>query len=202
MQHSRPPLSGKTRFYGLFADLVDHLQTPAVLNTVLDQHGLDAVWVVLHVTAEHFAAAVAGMRHLRNFAGYGVSIPHKPMAARLCDELLPNARACGVVNVIRVAPDGRWIGETLDGVGMVKALTAQRTLDTNTRVLLVGAGGVGRAIAVAVALAGVGHVAIVNRTPAKAEEVAHTVRRAAPACTVEVESACDPAAFDSRVVPE
>jgi shikimate dehydrogenase len=175
---------------------VDHLQTPAVLNALLDQRGIDAVFVALHVTAEHFAAAVAGMRHLRNCAGYGVSMPHKSIAARLCDELLPNARACGVVNVIRVAPDGRWIGETLDGVGMVKALTAQRTLDTNTRVLLVGAGGVGRAIAVAVALAGVGHVAIVNRTPAKAEEVAHTVRRAAPACTVEVESACDPAAFD------
>jgi shikimate dehydrogenase len=196
MQQSRPPLSGKTRLYGLFADPVDHLQTPAVLNTVLDQRGIDAVWVALHVTAEHFAPAVAGMRYLRNFAGYGVSIPHKPMAARLCDELLPNARACGVVNVIRVAPDGRWIGETLDGVGMVKALMAQRTLDTNTRVLLIGAGGVGRAIAVALALAGVGSLAIVNRTQAKAEELTHTVQRAAPACAVEAGSAVDPAAFD------
>jgi len=97
MQQSRPPISGRTRLYGLFADPVGHLQTPAVLNALLDQRGVDAVFVALHVTAEHFAATVAGMRHLRNFAGYGVSIPHKPMAARLCDELLPNARACGVV---------------------------------------------------------------------------------------------------------
>jgi shikimate dehydrogenase len=175
---------------------VDHLQAPAVLNALLDQRGVDAVVVALHVLAEHFATAVAGMRHLRNFAGYGVSIPHKPMAGRLCDELLPNARACGVVNVIRIAPDGRWVGETFDGVGMVKALAAQRTLDTNTRVLVVGAGGVGRAIAVALALAGVGYLAIVNRTQAKAEDLAHTVRRAAPACAVEAGSTVDPAAFD------
>ena len=196
MQHSRPPISGKTPLYGVFADPVDHLQAPALLNARLDQLGLDAVFVPLHVSAEHFATVVAGMRHLRNFAGYGVSIPHKPMAARLCDELLPNARACGVVNVIRTAPDGRWVGETFDGVGMVKALTAQRTLDTNTRVLLVGAGGVGRAIAVALALAGVGHLAIVNRTRAKAEDLAGAVRRAAPACAVETASVGDPAAFD------
>jgi shikimate dehydrogenase len=72
-----------------------------------------------------------------------VSIPHKGMASRLCDELMPSARACGVVNCIRVDPDGRWIGETFDGVGMVKALQAQRPLDANTRVLLIGAGGPG-----------------------------------------------------------
>jgi shikimate dehydrogenase len=196
MQQSRPPISGRTRLYGLFADPVEHLQTPAVLNALLDRRGIDAVFVPLHVTAEHFATTVAGMRHLRNFAGYGVSIPHKPMAARLCDELLPNARACDVVNVNRVASDGRWIGETLDGVGMVKALTVQRTLDTNTRVLLVGAGGVGRAIAVALALAGVRHLAIANRTQAKADDLASTVRRAAPACAVEAGAAFDPAAFD------
>ena len=48
----------------------------------------------------------------------------------------------------------------------------------------------------AVALAGVGHLAIINRTQTKAEDLAHTVRRAAPACVVETGSAVDPAAFD------
>jgi shikimate dehydrogenase len=196
MQQSHSPISGRTRLYGLFADPVDHLQVPGVFNALLAQRGVDAVVVPLHVTAEHLATTVTGMRHLRNFAGYCVSIPHKGMAARLCDELLPNARACGVVNHIRVDPDSRWIGETFDGVGMVKALQAQRTLDATTRVLLVGAGGTGRAIAVALALAGVGSVVITNRTQAKAEDVAATVQRAVPTCAVEVGSTVDPAAFD------
>ena len=77
------------------------------------------------------------------------------------------------------------IGETFDGVGMVHALTAHRALDAATRVLLVGAGNVGQAIAVALGLAGVGYLAITNRTQAKADTLAHRVRRAAPACTVE-----------------
>lgn len=172
------------------------MQTIAVVNALLDRRGVDAAIVPLHVTAEDFAATVAEMRHLRNFDGYAVSIPHKPMAARLCDELLPNATACGVVNVIRVDPDGRWIGDTLDGMGMVKAITAQRVLDVNTRVLVVGAGGVGRAIAVALALEGVGYLAVANRTRAKAVDLAETVRRAAPTCIAEAGSAFDPAAFD------
>jgi shikimate dehydrogenase len=169
---------------------VEHLQAPADLNALFDRRGVDAVCVPLHVTAEHFAATVAGMRHLRNFAGDGVSIPHKAMAARLCDALLPNARACGVVNIIRIAPDGRWIGEIFDGIGMAKALTAQRPLDANTRVLLVGA------IAVALALAGVGYMAITNRSQAKAEAVACTVRSAVPTCVAEAEGMFDPATFD------
>jgi len=172
------------------------LRAPTNINARFDRHGIDAVCVPLHVTAEHFAATVAGMRHLRNFAGYLVSIPHKVMAACLCDELLPQARACGAVNVIRVDPDGRWIGETFDGVAMVKAITVQRPLDTITRVLLVGAGGTGRAIAVALALAGVGYVACANRTQAKAEDLAYTVRGVVPTCVTEAGSTFDPAAFD------
>ena len=58
----------------------------------------------------------------------------------------------------------------------------RRALDTATRVLLVGAGGVGQAIAVALALAGVGSLAITNRTQAKADDLADRVRGAAPAC--------------------
>ena len=196
MQQSRPPLSGRTQLYGFFADPVDHLRAPTTINARFDRHGIDAVCMPLHVSAEHFAATVTGMRHLRNFAGYLVSIPHKVMAACLCDALLPHARACGAVNVIRVDPDGRWIGETFDGVAMVKAITAQRALDATTRVLLVGAGGTGRAIAVALALAGVGYVAIANRTRAKAEELAHTVRGVVPTCVTEAGSTFDPAAFD------
>jgi shikimate dehydrogenase len=196
MTQSRPPLSGKTRLYGLFADPVEHLQAPTVLNELFDTRGVDAIFIPLHVTAEDLAVTVAGMRRLRNFDGYGVSIPHKPTIVSLCDELLPNAKACGVVNSIRVDSDGRWIGETLDGVGMVRAITAQRTLDANSRVLLVGAGGVGRAIAVAMALSGIGHLAIANRTLSKAEDLAHTVRQAVPTCAVKAGNAFDPSPFD------
>jgi shikimate dehydrogenase len=198
MQPGRPLVSTTTRLYGIFAHATG--QRPMVVsvffNELLDRHGVDAMFIPLQVSPEHLAAVLAGMRHLRDFAGFCVTMPHKAAVAELCDELLPNARACGVVNVVRIDPGGRLIGETFDGVGMVHAIASHRTLDVATRVLLVGAGGVGRAIAVALALAGVGHLAITNRTRARADALAQTVRRAAPACAVEAGAAFDPARFD------
>jgi shikimate dehydrogenase len=198
MPQGRPPISTTTHLYGHFAHQTEHrpLRLAVIANALLDQRGVDALWMPLQVSAEHFAAVVAGMRHLRDFAGFTVTMPHKAAAARLCDVLLPNAQACGVVNAVRIDPDGRLIGETFDGVGMIHAITAHRAIDATTRVLLVGAGGVGQAIAVALALTGVGYLAITNRTQAKADDLVHKVQRAAPACAVETNIAFDPAGFD------
>ena len=196
INQSSPPISGKTRFYGMFGDPVEHLRAPTALNEVLNSRGVDAVFLPLHVAPEHLAEAIAGIRRVRNFVGFMVSIPHKAAAADLCDEVLPNAKACGVVNAVLVDQDGRLIGESFDGLGMVRSIEMQRDLNSDTRVLLVGAGGVGRSIAVALALAGAGYLAIANRTLSKADELADTVRRAAPDCVVKSDSSFDPEGFD------
>jgi shikimate dehydrogenase len=198
MSHGRPPISTTTRLYGHFAysTVQRPMSAPALMNALLERRGVDAIFVPLQVPPEYLAATIAGMRHLRDFAGFCVTMPHKAAVAQLCDVLLPNAQACGAVNTVRIDPDGRLIGETFDGVGMVQAITAHRALDAATRVLLVGAGGVGQAIAVALALAGVGSLAITNRTQAKANDLAERVRRAAPACKVETGGVRDPAGFD------
>jgi shikimate dehydrogenase len=198
MPHGRPPMSTTTRLYGHFAysTVQRPMPVPALMNALLERRGVDAIYVPLQVPPEHLAAIIAGMRHLRDFAGFCVTMPHKAAVAQLCDVLLPNAQACGVVNAVRIDPDGQLIGETFDGMGMVQAITAHRALDAATRVLLVGAGGVGQAIAVALALAGVGCLAITNRTQVKADDLARRVRRAAPACIVEARAAVDPTGFD------
>ena len=184
MPHGRPPMSTTTRLYGHFAySTVQRLMpVPALMNALLERRGVDAIYVPLQVAPEHVAAAIAGMRHLRDFAGFCVTMPHKAAVAQLCDVLLPNAQACRVVNAVRIHRNGQFIGETFDGVGMVHALTAHRALDAATRVLLVGAGGVGQAIAVALALAGVGYITITNRTQAKADDLA-TEYGVRPPCT-------------------
>lgn len=198
MPSGRPPSSTTTRLYGHFTHSVGQRPHPLapVMNALLDQRGIDALWIPLQVPAKHFVAAVAGLRHLRDFAGFTVTMPHKVTAARLCDMLLPNAQACGAVNAVRIDPDGQFIGETFDGVVMVQAIQAHRAIDATTRVLLVGAGGVGQAIGVALALAGVGSLAITNRTQAKADDLGQKVRGVAPACAVETQAVFDPAGFD------
>ncbi len=188
--------SGKTKYFGLLADPVEHVRAPTIFLEKFETLGLDAAYIPLQVSAEHFAAVTMALRDLKNFHGYGVTMPHKETAATICDELLPNAKACGVVNNIRVESDGRWVGESLDGVGMVRGIQAERPIDKNTSVLVVGAGGTGRQIAVALALAGAGRIALANRTVAKAEKLAATVRSVAPSSDVDYAAAFDPEAFD------
>jgi len=201
MPHGRPLLSTTTRLYGHFTHGTTQrpLAGPIPLfNALLDERGVDALYVPLQVSADHFESVVMGMRRLRDIAGFTVTMPHKVAAARLCDELLPNARACGAVNVVRVDRDGRLIGETFDGIAMVHAIRKHQAIGASTRVLLVGAGGVGQAIGVALALAGVSALTIVNRTQARADDLVQKVRRAAASCKVEASSpaAVDPAGFD------
>ncbi len=141
MQPGRPPVSTTTRLYGMFLHAMEQrpVAVPALFNAMFDQRGVDAIFVPLQVTPERLAAAIDGLRQLRDFAGFCVTMPHKAAVATLCDKLLPNAQACGVVNAVRIDADGRMIGETFDGVGMVKAIAAHRSLAGATRVLLVGA---------------------------------------------------------------
>jgi shikimate dehydrogenase len=188
--------SGKTKYLGLLGDPIEQVRTPTIFREFCESRGIDAAYVPMQVSSENFGAVVAALHCLGNFCGFGVTIPHKPAAAGVCDELLPNARACGVVNHIRVEPDGRWVGEALDGVGMVRGIGTKRRIDANSNVLVLGAGGTGRQIAVALALAGAGRICIANRTVGKAQELAETVRSATPSCEVSYSVEVDPAPFD------
>ena len=96
MPHGRPPISTTTRLYGHFAysTVQRPMSAPALMNALLERRGVDALFVLLQVPPEHLAATIADMRHLRDFAGFCVTMPHKAAVAQLCDVLRPNAQAC------------------------------------------------------------------------------------------------------------
>ena len=93
MPPGRPPISTTTWLYGIFAHSIGQrpMTVPALFNALFERHGIDAIFVPLQVAAEHVAAAIEGMRHLRDFAGVCVMMPHKAAVAALYDRLLPNA---------------------------------------------------------------------------------------------------------------
>lgn len=191
-------ISGTTKIYGIFADPIAQVKAPAAFNALIAERGADAVFVPFHVCADSFVEAVEGMQRLRNFAGFTLTIPHKEAAARLCTRLGPIARACGAVNAVRIGPDGDLVGETFDGVGMVAAIERRMALSCNSSVLLVGAGGAGRAIAFAIAEKGIARLRISNRSTARAEELAEAVRQHHPGLHVETGSA-SPEDFDVMI---
>jgi shikimate dehydrogenase len=188
-------ISGTTRLYGIFADPIAQVKAPAAFNGLIEEAGSDAVFVPFHVSADAFPAAVAGLRKLHNFAGFTLTIPHKRAAMELCDRLGPMAAACGAVNAVRIEPDGSMSGETFDGLGMAVAVAKIVPMTISTRVLLVGAGGAGRAIAFALAQRGVGEILIANRTVSQAADLAAALLTHFPAVKAIVAEA-DPADVD------
>lgn len=176
-------IDGATRIYAVFGDPVAQVQTPRLANPLFAAAGVNIVAVPFHVSANRLRPSWEAFRALPNIAGIGVTVPHKIAAARLCDTLTPAAQAVGVANSIQRDADGRMHGALFDGEGFLRGLGPVRII--GRKVMLVGAGGAGRAIAHALASAGVARITIVDRDPAAVESAMDIVARQAPgiACT-------------------
>lgn len=175
-------ISGRTRILGLIADPVVQARSPGMVNAILQQRGAFGAFVLLpmQVPREALGAVVAGLREIRNFAGAIVSMPHKAAIVPLLDELTPEARLVGAVNVVRRNADGRLTGTALDGEGFVAGLRSAGRDVEGTSCLLVGAGGAAAAIAFALARHGCASLVVANRTASKGADLARRVREAFP----------------------
>ena len=91
-----------------------------------------------------------------------VTVPHKIAMVELCDALEPSARLMGAVNIVRRERDGKLLGANFDGAGLAMALESELGSLAGRHVHVAGAGGVARAIAFALAQAGVARLAIDN----------------------------------------
>lgn len=137
--------------------------TVAMVEAAFAHHGIDARYINMEVPPENLADAVAGLRAC-GFLGWNLSMPHKVSVIPLLDGLGRSASAIGAVNCVVRHDDGRFIGENTDGQGFLRSL-CDLTDPRGTNVVLFGAGGAARAIAVELVLAGIGHLTIVNRSP-------------------------------------
>jgi shikimate dehydrogenase len=167
-------MTGRTRLLGLIADPLVQARSPGLANAALARRGRASEYVLLplQVASGDLEVVVAGLRRIGTFAGAIVSMPHKETIAPLLDELTPEARLVGAVNVVRRDSDGRLSGTTLDGEGFVAGLAAAGHDVAGKRVLLCGAGGAGAAIAFALVKHGCASLAIENRTRLRAELLA------------------------------
>jgi shikimate dehydrogenase len=138
--------------------------------------GIDAAYVACDVEPASLANAVGGLVAL-GAVGANVTVPHKIAAVSSCDSLDTAACAIGAVNTLRFER-GRVHGHNTDAIGAVDALRARGFDPRGAHVVVLGAGGAARAIAVGLVAAGATRVNVRARDPARAAEVAEIVRRA------------------------
>ncbi len=138
-------ISAGTRICGIIGDPVEHSLSPAMHNAAFKKAGLDYVYLPFKVTAGNLPGAITGLRSL-NLRGINVTIPHKVAVIPLIDELEPMAEKIGAVNTI-VNDNGRLKGYNTDAAGFLKSLSAKDIDPSDKKVVILGAGGVSRAIA-------------------------------------------------------
>jgi shikimate dehydrogenase len=157
---------------------VAHSRSPQMQNAALTLSGLaDWRYLRLPLPPEVFAETVRALP-AAGFRGVNVTIPHKEAALELADRASAAARAIGAANTLTFE-DGAIVADNTDAPGLLAALPVS---PAGKRVLILGAGGAGRAAAWALKGAGAADVAVWNRTPERAAALAWElgVRVAAP----------------------
>ncbi|WP_412180087.1 shikimate dehydrogenase family protein, partial [Variovorax paradoxus] len=147
-------ITGRTGIMLMLADPVAHVVGSLRLNDRFAAEGLDIAVSPLHVAPADLATVIDALRRMRNVLGFGVTIPHKIAVLPLLDATTPRAARIGAVNFVRRDAEGRLTGDNLDGRGFVDGLAGQGITLQGRRVLQLGAGGAGRAVAFGIAEAG------------------------------------------------
>jgi shikimate dehydrogenase len=172
-----PATSSLQPICALFGQPVAGNPTQYMIEKAFSHHGLDWRYLTLEVAPQDLGDAIRGMRAM-GFRGGNVTKPHKVAVVEFLDDLSPPAALMGAVNCI-VRDDRRLLGENTDGKGFMQSLRS--LIDpAGKRVVLLGAGGAARAIAVELALAGAAELTIVNRTPQRGAALAELLGQKTP----------------------
>ena len=188
-------ISGSTRVFLILGNPVAQVRAPEVFNRLFARHGVDAVLVPVQVAPQRLEGFVQQIFSADNIDGLWVTIPHKAAMLPLLGHVDTLGRVAGAVNAVRRHADGSLEGALFDGIGFVKGLDRFGIPTHGRRVLVIGVGGGGVAIAASLAQRGCGELALFDAAPGRSEQVAEQLN-AAFGTRVNAATSADPAGFD------
>ena len=188
-------ISGKTTLIAHLGWPTEAFKAPLIYNPYFEAKGIDAVVVPMGVKADDYPAFLRQLFRLTNIRGALVTMPHKVTTMRLVDEATPTARIAGAANAILLRPDGTLLGDQFDGAGFVRGVERKGRRLAGARALVVGAGGVGSAIAASLAGCGVAAIGLHDANAASADALAGRLRQHHPRIDVRTGSN-DPAGWN------
>lgn len=186
--------SGATRVIFIVGDPIAQVKAPLFATRSLRERGADAIVVPAHVRPVDLPNFMRTVANLTNVDGVIATVPHKFAMARLCHALAPRAESIGAVNIVRRDAEGRWFGDMCDGEGYVAGLRKANCEPAGRRVLLIGAGGAGSAIAHALVDAGVAALALHDIDAARRDALLANLR--VYSTLQPTAGASDPSGFD------
>ena len=188
-------ITGTTRVFFILGDPVAQVRAPEVYNHLFQRHGIDAVLVPLKLPAADLPGFLQHGLRAHNVGGCWATMPHKGPLFSLLQPSDPVAQVAAAVNAVRRLPDGRLEAALFDGIGFVKGLDHFGVKVQGQRVLVIGAGGGGHAVAAALAQRAPTRLAVYNRTRDRAAALVQRLQVLIGGAA-QVADSSDPAGFD------
>ena len=176
-------VSGRSRLYGIIGHPITQVRSPEMVTAEFVKRGHHGIFVPFHVEPHDFEASTRALLRMPNLDGLVFTIPYKQRAMALATRIEPNAQTVGAINAL--ARDGKegWKGEIFDGLGCVEGFRRRGIGFAGKRVTLIGAGGAGSAIAVAIAHEKPAAMRLFDLNTRRVEDLAARIRHLA----IEVE---------------
>ena len=170
-------------------------KSPMIYNPYFESVGIDAVVVPMGVRAADFPEVLKAVFRFTNIRGALITMPHKVTTVRLLDEVSVAVKVAQSCNAVLRRADGTLFGDLFDGAGFVRGVERNGFKLAGARCLVVGTGGVGSAIAAALAAGGPAAIALYDSNLASASGLAGRLRQHYPKLEVSTGSN-DPAGFE------
>jgi shikimate dehydrogenase len=181
-------INGNTEIIAHIGYPTHTFKSPMIYNPYFESAGINAVVVPMGCKPENYPQFLKSVFTLENIRGALITMPHKVTTVGLLVEVTATVRVAGACNAVKRLADGRLVGDMFDGAGFVRGVQRKGFDLTGKRVLVVGTGGVGCAIAASLAGAGIAAISLFDVNAAGCEALAQRLKTHYPQIDVRTGS--------------
>ncbi len=181
-------IDGNTELIAHIGYPTHSFKSPLIYNPYFEKEGINASVVPMGCKGEHYPAFLKSVFQLSNIRGALITMPHKVTTVGLLDEVTPTVKVAGACNAVKMDAQGRLVGDMFDGAGFVRGVQRKGFNLTGKRVMVVGTGGVGSAIAASMAAEKIAAISLFDVNKASCEALAQRLVKEYPTIQVGIGS--------------
>jgi len=181
-------IDGNTELIAHIGYPTHSFKSPLIYNPYFEQEGINALVVPMGCQAAHYPEFLKSVFNLSNIRGALITMPHKVTTVGLLDEVTPTVKVAGACNAVKRDDKGRLVGDMFDGAGFVRGVKRKGFALQGNRVLVVGCGGVGSAIAASLAAEQIAAISLFDVSTASCEGLGQRLQSEYPQIKVETGS--------------
>ena len=181
-------IDGNTELIAHIGFPTHSFKSPLIYNPYFEKEGINALVVPMGCQAEHYPAFLKSVFQLTNIRGALITMPHKVTTVGLLEEVTATVKVAGACNAVKLDAQGRLVGDMFDGAGFVRGVQRKGFDLIAKRVLVVGSGGVGSAIAASLAAEKIKAISLFDVNTASCEGLAQRLKQEYPHIEVQTGS--------------